>query len=444
MSGFQSRREFMKSAIAAGTMIPAGTSLLSPGLVQAAKAKGPNEKLNLGVIGVANRAAANLKGVSSENIVALCDVDAKYLAGAAEQFPHAKTYDDYRRVFDHKDLDGVVVSTPDHMHAIATAKALKAGLAVYCEKPLTHSIHEARTISRLTKEHNAVTQMGNQIHSHPSGNYRRVVELVKSGVIGKVSRVHVWLGGTKFNFRNGEQHGTRVEKSSPPAHINYDLWLGPAPYRPFHMSHTHFNWRYWWDFGGGTLADFVCHYMDLPYWSLDLKYPKTIVATGEKGHDGDNLCPHRLKVDYHHEARGDHPPVHVTWYHGGWKPEGADIYKKGSGVLFEGTDGRLLADYTTRKLFMEAGKEAGAPTVKIDDSIGHHAEWIEAVKKGPGAKTSSDFQYGALLTEAGHLGNISYRVGQKKLEWDAEKAQFTNNDEANTLIQRKYRKGWSM
>ena len=443
MSGFLSRREFMKSAVAAGTMLPASGALLTPASLQAAKYKSPNEKLNLGIIGVANRGGANLKGVSSENIVVLCDVDAKHLAGAAEQFPKAKTCDDYRRVFDQKNLDGVVVSTPDHFHAIAVAKGLREGLAVYCEKPLTHSIHEARTLSRLTAETRAVTQMGNQIHNHPEGNYRRVVELVQSGVIGKISRVHVWQGGG-INWRNGVSRGRRVKNSTPPSHINYDLWIGPAPYRAYDPSHIHFNWRYWFDFGGGQLADFVCHYMDLPYWALKLKYPKTIVATGEKGHDGDNECPHSMKVDYHFETRGDLPPVHVTWYHGGWKPKGAEIYKKGSAVLFEGTDGRLLADYTSRKLFMETGKESGPVKVKIEDSIGHHAEWIEAVKKGPGTQTTCNFQYGALLSEAGHLGNISYRVGKKKLEWDAHSARATNCPEANELVRREYRKGWTL
>jgi predicted dehydrogenase len=437
MSGSFSRREFMKSAVAAGTMLPASEALLAPTSLQAAKSKSPNEKLNLGVIGVANRGGANLNGVSGENIVVLCDIDAKYLAGAAKRFPKAKICDDYRKVFDQKNLDGVVVSTPDHFHAIAVARGLREGLAVYCEKPLTHSIHEARTLSRLTAETKAVTQMGNQIHNHPRNNYRRVVELVQSGVIGKISRVHVWQGGGVRSFLN-------VKTSKPPAHINYDLWLGPAPYRPYSAAHLPFNWRFWWDFGGGQLADFVCHYMDLPYWALKLKYPKTIVAVGEKDHDGDNECPNKMKVDYHFEKRGDLPPVHVTWYHGGWKPKGAEVYKKGSAVLFEGTEGRLLADYTTKKLFLEADKQGSLVKVKIKDSIGHHAEWIEAVKKGPGTHTTCNFQYGALLSEAGHLGNISYRVGQKKLEWDAHSAVATNCPEANELVRREYRKGWTL
>ena len=441
MDAHLSRREFFKLALAAGTAVPAATSLVKDPTA-AANNRSANEKLNLGIIGVAGRGGSNLAAVSGENILVLCDVDARRLAKAAEQFPKAKTYDDYRRVFDHDNLDGVVVSTPDHMHAIPVVQALRRKLAVYCEKPLTHSIHEARLISRLTAESKAVTQMGNQIHNHPSGNYRRVVEIIKAGVIGPVRRVHVWQGGG-INWRNGVERGRRVQDGKPPESVNYDLWLGPAPYRPFHESHFHFNWRYWWDFGGGQLADFVCHYMDTPYWALDLKYPKAIVATGEKGHDGDNDCPNTMRVDYEYEARGDLPPVHVTWYHGGWKPKGAEVYKKGSAVLFEGPDGRLLADYTTRKLFMQAGKEARPVKPSIPDSIGHHREWLEAVRKRD-PNTTCNFQNGALLTECGHLGNVSYRVGKKKLIWDAKNRKATNCPEADQFIRREYRKGWTL
>lgn len=435
MNSVIARRRFLQAAVAAGTAIPQ-MSLTSLIAAPQEKRQSPSEKLNLGIIGVAGKGASNLSGVSSENIVALCDIDAQRLGKAAEKYPHAKTTDDYRRVFDIKNLDGVVVSTPDHMHAIPVATALRNGLAVYCEKPLTHSIHEARTISRLTAENGNVTQMGNQIHNHPSGNYRRVVETIRAGVIGPVHRVHVWQGG-------GVRVGKRVSSATPPKHVNYDLWLGPAPYRPFHESHFHFNWRYWWDFGGGQLADFVCHYMDLPYWALGLQYPTSVVSQGEKGHDGDNECPMKMRVDYEFPARGDQPPVHVTWYHGGWKPEGAEVYGKGSAVLFEGPDGRVLADYTTRKVFLEGDREAPEVEQTIPDSPGHHREWINAVKAG-NIKTTCNFQYGALITEAGHLGNISYRLGKKKLEWDAEQARATNSPEADQLIRREYRKGWTL
>lgn len=432
MTDIRSRREFLQAAVAAGTSIPAGLSLIAPAPVQAEK-RSANEKLNLAVVGVAARGGANLNGVSSENIAVLCDIDSKRLGMAAERFPKAKTYDDYRRVFDHKNLDGVVVSTPDHTHVFPVVQALRQGLAVYCEKPLAHSVHEVRTIREETAKAKVVTQMGTQIHA--GDNYRRVVETIQAGTIGPVTRVHVWNGG-------GVRTGQRVKSGQPPKHVNYDLWLGPAPYRPFHESHFHFNWRYWWDFGGGQLADFWCHYVDLVFWALDLGAPTTVVAQGEKGHDGDNNCPNQMRIEYTFPARGDQPPVHLTWYQGGWKPKGAEVYGKGSAVLFEGADGRLLADYGTKKLFLEGDKEAKPVKQTIPNSIGHHKEFIEAVK-GNG-KTTCHFEYGGALTEAGLLGNVSYRAGKQKLEWDSKNLKATNCPEADQFIQREYRKGWTI
>lgn len=434
-----SRREFLKAAVAAGTALPMAAARLCADDKPAAEPRSANEKLNLAVIGVAGRGGSNLEAVSGENIVALCDIDAGRLGPAKERFPQAAAYDDFRRVFDHQQLDGVVVSTPDHMHAIPVVRALRDKLAVYCEKPLTHSIYEARLVSRLAAEAGVATQMGNQIHS--GENYRRVVEIIRAGVIGPVRRVHVWQGGG-INWQFGVKRGERVSAGEPPPGVSYDLWIGPAPYRPYHPSHFHFNWRYWWDFGGGQLADFVCHYVDLPVWALDLTLPTTIVATGEKGHDGDNECPNFMKVDYEFPSRGELPPVHLTWYHGGWKPEGAEVYGKSSAVLFEGSDGRLLADYGTRKLFMQSGTEAAAVKPTIPNSIGHHAEWIRAIKTG--SQTGSPFEYGALLTEIGHLGNVSYRVGKKKLEWDAQSLRAANCPEADQFIRREYRTGWTL
>jgi len=436
----RSRREFLQAALAAGTAV-AIPPLSSQPANAARTARG--KALNLAVIGVAGRGAANLRGVANENIVALCDIDRKHLKQAAKKFPKANTYEDYRELLEkERQLDGVVVSTPDHMHVFPVVAALRRKLAVYCEKPLTHSIFEARLISRLTAETNAVTQMGNQIHNHPSQNYRRAVEIVKAGVIGEVRRVHVWQGGG-IDWRHGIRIGKRVDDGKPPAHVNYDLWIGPAPYRPFHLSHFHFNWRYWWDFGGGQLADFVCHYIDVPYWALDLKYPKTVVAVGKKGHNGDNNCPNFMKADYYYEARGKQPAVHLTWYHGGWKPPGAEVYKKNSAVLLEGTDGRLLVDYTSRKLFMQAGTQTMPVKPFLPDSPGHHREWLNAVRTG-NPNTTCNFRYGARLTECGHLGNLSYRLGQKKFDWNPETMKAADLPGAQNIIKRDYRKGWSL
>lgn len=435
MFDIQSRREFIRRAMLAGT---ATATLPLAASVRADEAptdsSSPNEKLNIGVVGCANRAYANLKGVSSEAIVALCDIDDTHLAKAAAEFPKARQYTDYRRMIDDGGLDALVVSTPDHTHAIPVVRGLEAGLDVYCEKPLAHSVWEVRQMRQWAARENAVTQMGTQIHA--GENYRRVVEQVKAGAIGPVERVHVWLGGSV-------RTGKRVAQGMPPKGVAYDLWIGPAPMRPFDPSHFHFNWRYWWDFGGGALADFGCHYMDLPFWALDLRYPISVAATGEKAHDGDNEVPANMQVEYKFPARGDQPPVHLTWYHGAWRPEGAEQYEKGSAVLFEGTNGRLLADYGTHKLYQEENeKPADVKAIEpIPNSIGHHAEWIAACKSR--GSTTCNFDYSGALAEAALLGNVSYRV-QKPLEWDADNLVATNCPEAEPLIRREYRKGWSL
>ncbi len=429
MINTKTRRRFLRDALLLAATVPVAPTLLQAAVP--ARPRSSDERLNLGVIGVAARAAENLKAVSHENIVALCDIDHKRLGAARKDHPKAKTYEDFRRVLDHKELDAVVVSTPDHMHAIPVVWALRAGLDVYCEKPLAHSVHEIRVIREETARRKAVTQLGTQIHA--LDNYRRVVELVKSGAVGPIQRVHVWQGTTQ------PSSGTRVESATPPPHVNYDLWLGPAPERPFHESHFHFNWRYWWDFGGGVLADFGCHFMDLPHWALDLAAPTTIEARGRKEYAGDNEVPSVMRVDYQYPARGEAPPVHLTWYHGSWTP---DVFGKSSGVLFEGEKGMVLADYESRRVFLsDADGNAQPPEPWIPASIGHHQEWLEAIKcRG---ETTCNFDYSGNLTEAVLLGNVAYRAGTK-LEWDARACRVTNTRAADQYVRREYRKGWTL
>lgn len=429
-----SRREFLRRAAAAGAALTAGgpkADRLLAADADTSGSKSPNEKLNLGVIGVAARGRANLDGVAGENIVALCDVDEKNLAGAAESYPRAAKYKDYRQMLERNDLDAVVVSTPDHTHAIPVVMALRQGLDVYCEKPLAHSVWEVRQMREAAAEAGAVTQMGTQIHA--GDNYRRAVEIVQSGTLGEIRRVHVWQ-------TNDVRPGKRVAEAAPPAHVDYDLWIGPAPMRPFDPSHFHFNWRYWWDFGGGILADMGCHYIDLPFWALDLRYPTSVEARGEKTYEGDNDVPNNMQVDFHFPARTRQPPVHLTWYHGRWRPRGTEMYGKGSAVLFEGSQGRLLADYGSHQLFMHDGEPVEPPPETIPNSIGHHQEWIEACKsRGP---TTCNFDYSGALAETVLLGNVAYRTSQKQLDWNSESLSATNNDEAAGYVRREYRKGW--
>ncbi len=436
MSDHQSRREFIRRALAAGTAVPVALSCASDALaLPQDKKAAPSERLNIGIVGPRGRGHANLRGVASENIVALCDIDAQRLDAAGKEFPKAATYKDYRKLLERKDLDAVVVSTPDHMHALPAVAAMRAGLDVYCEKPLAHSVHEVRAMRDAAKKHGRVTQMGTQIHA--GKNYRRCVEIVQAGLIGPVRRVHVWMGGRP------QTDGVRVEKGTPPAHVDYDLWLGPAPYRPYHPSHFHFKWRYWFDFGGGVLADFGCHFMDLPHWALGLRNATTVQATGEKTYKGANDVPDRLQVEYRYPARGKLPPVHLTWYHGGLQPQGAEAYKKSSAVLFEGDNGRLLADYHSRKLYMDDGAaEPAMPPQAIPNSVGHHREWLEAIRSR--GETTCNFDYSGALAETVLLGNVSYRVGGKKLAWDDEKLVATNCPAAAQYVRREYRKGWTL
>jgi predicted dehydrogenase len=426
------RRQFLEAAVAAGTAMAGTGPLIGSRVASAKEVRSPNEKLNIAVVGVAARGEANLNGVAAENIVALCDIDEQRLSAAGSRFPNAKRVYDYREALETPNLDALVCSTPDHMHAIIVAAALKKGLPVYCEKPLTHSVWEARQLRRLNAQAGVATQMGNQIHA--GANYRRVVEIIRAGTIGPVQRVYVWTPSSVRSFPS-------VKLTDPPAYVHYDQWIGPAPFRRFSEDHFHFNWRYWWDFGGGHLADFGCHYMDLPFWALQLGAPTSVAATGEKGHHGDNECPMQMRVEYKFPARGDMPPVHLTWLQGGWMPEGADVYKMQAAVLFEGPEGRLIADYGSHKLFMQEGKTAAPVKPWIEDSVaGHHAEWLTAIRTN--GSTSSHFEYGGNLTEAVLLGNVSYRSG-KAIAWDTN-AFKTDSPEADRFLKREYRAGWTI
>ncbi len=431
-----SRRLWIQQALAAGTAACSARSAHAAPPAAAPAARGANDKLQLAIIGVAGRGAANLQEMAADPgvaIVGLCDIDEGRLREAAERYPDARRFFDCREMIARLEhLDGVVISTPDHMHAIPAAMALRKKLPIYCEKPLTHSVFEARTLRELSASAGVATQMGNQLHG--GGNFRQAVQIIRSGALGAVNRVHVWVGGET-------PAGKRVAKADPPKGIHYDLWLGPAPQRPYHESHFHFFWRYWWDFGNGQLGDFGCHYLDLPCTALNLKSPTHIEATGEKAHDGDNDCPGRLQVDYHFPAEGDRPPVQLTWYHGGWTPPGAEQYARNSAVLFEGTDGRLLADLRTCKTFLNSGKDSPPVTSEPSEPVSPHREWLNAIRN-QGA-TSSDFDSAGRLTETVLLGNVAYRASIS-LAWDAAALKAANGPAADPFLRRDYRPGWEL
>ncbi len=434
MNPRSTRRDFLKRSALAG----AGFWLArSNAMAQRGSA---NEKLNIGIIGVHSRGAANIESVATENIAALCDVDENYLAEAAKKYPQAKTYTDWRKLVEQKDIDAVIVSTTEHTHAPASIWAMKRGKHVYCEKPLAHSVYEARAMRQTSKQMKVATQMGTQIHA--SDNYRRVVELIQSGAIGPVREAHAWVEQGIEGSRSRPQEEMPVPKS-----LNWDLWLGPAPWRPYHSCYFEkrsMSWQNWWDFGNGALGDMGSHIIDLPFWALQLQYPATVEAEGPLPVRPETY-PDQLTVRWQHPARGERPPVKLTWYDGKQRPkspEGVDLTKWHLGVLFVGEKGMLVADYGKRILLPEADfKDFQAPKPWLALSLGHHQEWIHACKTG--APTLCNFDYSGSLVEHNLLGTVAFRTG-KKLDWDPEKLKATNCPEADRFIRPSYREGWTL
>jgi len=426
------RRDFLRvSGGAAGLLAGGVFSGLAP-----AQSNSPNEKLSIACIGTANRAADDVLGVQGENIVALCDIDRNYLDRATQQFPDARTYADYREMIDAEGdrIDAVVVATTDHHHAPATMRAIRAGKHVYCEKPLTHTVEEARLVAKAAKAKGVATQMGTQIHAED--NYRRVVEIIQAGVIGEVYEVHVWVGKC---WGGGERPATGQQ---PPETLSWDLWLGPAPARPYYPGRYHpAQWRRWWDFGQGTLGDMACHYVDLPFWALKLRHPVACEAEGPERHP--ETCPMGLIVRYEFPERDGLPPVKLAWYDGNLTPKTvAGERVPPSGVMFVGSEGKMYANYTSYRLFpREKFADFQPPPQTIPASIGHHAEWIKACKDG--SPTTCDFDYSGPLTEAVLLGNVAYRVGER-LQWDAANLRATNCPAADALLRKTYRPGWEI
>jgi predicted dehydrogenase len=425
------RREFLQqSALATASLWLAGC--------QAAPRKiSANEKLNLGIIGVAHQAQYDMNNVAGENIVALCDVDDTYLAAAKQKFPAAKTYNDFHRLLDQRDIDAVVIATPDHTHAVATVAALRSGRHVYCEKPLTRTISECRVVTELARKRKLITQIGTQIHS--GRNYHQVVELIQQGAIGPVNEVHVWVNAT--------YGGKDLPKDAPPvpAGLHYDLWLGPVAPHPYSPEYVPVKWRNWWAFGGGALADFGCHFMDLPHWALGLRPPLSAEVVDGPAPHRDSTPPY-LIVRYEYPAlNGQSKPLKLTWYHGGKKPTllPATISEKWpSGVLFIGENGTLLADYTRHVILREANfADYAEPKGINSDFTQHHRDWLHAIKTNQPAP--SDFAYSGPLTEAALLGNVAFRAGCK-IEWDTKHLRAKNCPAADEFIHHEYRPGWKL
>jgi predicted dehydrogenase len=437
------RREFVGSALAAAGAVAAAPAIL--------RGQNLNNKLNIAMIGAGGRGGANLKGVASENIVVLCDVDATALEKTGAQYPQARKFADFRKVFDNPNgFDAVVVSTCEHTHAFATMLALKAGKHVYCEKPLTYNISEARLIRETASPLKLATQMGNQ--GHASDNHRRVKELIVSGAIGPVREVHVWVDRA-WGIQSEEAARRNkdivfvtdrpTDADSIPDTLDWELWLGPAPARPFSSLYVPGpKWYRWWDFGNGTMSDLGSHRNDLAFYALDIRAPLTVEAFADAPAHPD-IAPATMRVTYEYAARGDMPPLKLTWYQGEARPKiwtDAGIPQWPDACLFVGDKGMILTTASKHVLLPEKDfADFQPPPQTIPNSPGHYAEWIEACKGGK--PSLANFDYAGWTTEANHLGNVACRVG-KKLEWDPVAMKATNCPEADKFIRREYRKGW--
>jgi predicted dehydrogenase len=444
-SSLNRRRFLQRATLGSAALLGAPASVSS---------RSPNEKLNLAVIGCGGRGTANLREMLGENIVALCDVSESNLLRAAEKAPRARKFRDFRKLYDglkDGEFDAVVVSSTEHTHAFATLPALGRKKHVYCEKPLTHNLREARLIMEAARKAGVATQMGTQIHA--SGNYRRAVELIQGGVIGAVREAHIWVSRAwgRQNQEEAKQHRDIVwtverpkEEMAVPHGLDWDLWLGPAPRRPFNGVYVPGpKWYRWWDFGGGTMSDLGSHWIDLPFWALRLDAPLAVEASGPPPHA--EIAPASMSVTFHYGPRGELPEVKVTWYQGVLKP---DLWKErkipqwGDGVLFIGSKGMLQCNYGKHVLLPEKEfADFKRPPRTIPDSIGHHAEWLRACKSG--SPTTCHFGYSGLLTEANHLGNVAYRTGQR-IEWDAKALRIPNAPGAEQFLGREYRSGWKL
>ena len=459
-----SRRDFIGSvaAAAAFTIVPRhvlGGNGNTP----------PSEKVNIACIGTGGMGIIDMKEFLKQpdvQVVAICDVNASsdysgfWYGGTAGREPALKivesyyaeqkpagtykgcnAYHDFRKMLEkQKDIDAVVVTTPDHSHAVISMMAIKMGKHVYCEKPLAHSIYEVRKLTEAAQQAKVATQMGNQGHS--GEGVRLICEWIWDGAIGPVREVHAWsdVGGWAAGKTD------RPKETPPvPSTLDWDLWLGPVPYRPYHPAYAPYNWRGWWDFGTGEIGDMACHVTDPAFWALKLGYPISVEASSTKVNS--ETTPVASIVRYDFPARGDMPPVELTWYDGGLKPARPKELEEGrklGNLLIVGDKGKIMCgtNGNSPRLIPEAKMKAyKRPPKTIPRSIGHHQEWIKACKGGKPA--GSNFDYSGPLTEVVLLGNIAIRTG-KKSYWDGLNMKVTNVPEANKYVNPPYREGWTL
>jgi len=438
------RRTFLGSAAAAALAVVPRHVLGGAGQTP------PSERLNIAGVGVGGKGYSDLTSVQGENIVAICDVDWSRVGQAVQTFPQAKLWKDYREMLDKQpEIDAVIVATADHTHAIISMEAIRRGKHVFTQKPLTHTVHEAHVLAEAARQQKVATQMGNQ--GQASEAPRRLREMIWDGAIGPVREVHVWTDRPNRGLLDvywPQGVGRPAETPPVPEDLDWDLFLGPAPARPYHPAYHPFRWRGWWDFGTGALGDIGCHALDPVFRALKLGHPLTVQACSTLVNK--ETYPLASTVTYSFPARGDLPPVTLTWYDGGMRPPRPEELPPGEkmgsgGCLFVGDHGKILDG---RILPLSRRQAYQLPPPSIPSSPGHYEEWLDACKGGP--PPGSNFDWAGPLTEVVLLGNIALRVELRErltdcvLEWDGGARRFTNVPEANAYLHTEYRAGWSL
>jgi len=444
------RRRFLRKTAGGAAVF----AIASPDLLGGPRRTAPNDKLNVACIGIGGRGRASVNACAGENIVGLADVDDRRAAGTYKQFPNAEKYHDFRKMLDKLDgkIDAVTVGTPDHTHAVAVTDALRRGKHVYCEKPLAHSIHEVRAISKLAKEKNVVTQLGNQGHS--SESIRRFVEWVHDGAIGTVTKIHTSCDAFPNVYCQMNKLEEQKKKHDVPKGLDYDLWLGPAAGPEYSPLWVPWNWRGWMPFGTGCIGDFGCHVIDPSFWAFDLGAPTSVHAKVHESYDPKKhhlVYPPATEITWKFPAKGKRPAVEMKWFDGKWRtprPEGADGRIPGTGGVIYGTEGIIVHGSHGAggcRILGEKAKEYKYPPKTIRRVRGHHGDWLDSIRSNGKQKAGSDFpSFGGPLTEVALLGAVAIRFPGQELQWDSKAMKVTNVKEANVFVAPPYRAGWKL
>jgi predicted dehydrogenase len=442
------RRKFIKIAVPAATAF-----MIVPRHVLGGKGyQPPSDKLNIAGIGFGGMGSNDLKNVESENIIALCDVDDRYATRVFNRYPKAKRYKDFREMLDtEKEIDAVTIATPDHTHAVITMAAMKAGKHVFCQKPLTHDLYEARKVRETAKELGVITQMG--IQGHAMEGIRLLCEWIWDGAIGEIKKVEAWCSITHYPPGHrvwSTPCDTRPHVTPPlPGYLDWDLWLGPAKYRPYSPCYHPLVWRNWWDFGCSMMADRGCHTLDPIITALKLSSPYSVEAISTDYNE--ETYPVASIVNYRFPNRDDFPELELTWYEGLRPPkpkdleEGRELGSTEGGALFIGSKGKLMCGIYggSPRLIPESKMKSYKPPVKtLPRSPGIYQEWLDACKTNTPA--SANFDYSAKVTEIALIGNLAKRFNGQVLEWDAKNGRIKNHPKANEYLHPEYREGWSL